>query len=174
MIKKIYNLILYKFMSPNNFAKKQGVKFGNNCYFRIKYFGTEPYLIKIGNNFSTSTNVRFITHDGSMQVLRKKNPELEEMDLVNPIIIGNNVFIGINSIILPGTRIEDNVIIGAGSIVKGKINKDSVYAGVPAKFICDINTYILKNSKNFQKTKKLNYYQKKEYFENLYREVLND
>lgn len=171
MIKKIYELISYKLMSPNNFARKQGVKFGKNCYFRTKFFGTEPYLIKIGNDFSTSTNVRFITHDGSMQVLRKIKPQLKDMDLVKPIIIGDNVFIGINCVILPGTIIEDNVIVGAGSIVKGRLKENSVYAGVPAKLICDIDTYIQKNKNNFEKTKKLNYNEKKEYYEYHFKEL---
>ena len=43
------------------------------------------------------------------------------------------------SIILPGTTIGDNVVIGAGSIVKGKIPSGTVWAGVPAKQITTVD-----------------------------------
>ena len=54
------------------------------------------------------------------------------------IMIGKNVFIGANSFILPGTIIESNCIIGAGSVVRGKIPQGSVVIGNPAKVICPI------------------------------------
>jgi acetyltransferase-like isoleucine patch superfamily enzyme len=152
LIKRIYFL----YLTPNNLAKKLGVKFGENCHFNTKNFGSEPYLIKIGNNFYTSAKVQFITHDGSINVLRNLYPENKNADIFKPIIIGNNVFIGYGSIILPGTNIEDNVIIGAGSIVKGNILANSVYAGIPAKFICTIEEYYKKNKENFILTKGMN------------------
>ena len=53
-----------------------------------------------------------------------------------PIIIGNNVWIGANAIILPGVRIADGCIIGAGSVVtKSFLEKNCVIAGNPAKII---------------------------------------
>ena len=51
------------------------------------------------------------------------------------IEIGSNVFIGSRSIILPDTKIEDNGIIGAGSLVRGKVAGGGIYAGVPIKRI---------------------------------------
>ncbi len=50
-------------------------------------------------------------------------------------IIGNNVFIGANAIIMPGVRIGNNVIIGAGSVVTKNIEDFSIVAGNPAKLI---------------------------------------
>ena len=50
-------------------------------------------------------------------------------------------------VILPGTSIGDNVIIGAGAVVSGKVESNSVYAGNPAKRICSINEYICKREK---------------------------
>jgi acetyltransferase-like isoleucine patch superfamily enzyme len=52
-----------------------------------------------------------------------------------PIIIGNNVWIGSNSTILPGVVIGDNSIIGAGSVVTKNVPSNVIVAGVPAKVI---------------------------------------
>ena len=66
--------------------------------------------------------------------------------------IGNNVFIGMRSIILQGTNIGDNVIIGAGSVVSGKVESNSVYAGNPAKKICSLEEHKNKLAKRFPKS----------------------
>jgi acetyltransferase-like isoleucine patch superfamily enzyme len=52
-----------------------------------------------------------------------------------PIVIGNDVFIGANSIILKGVSIGDRSIIGAGSVVTGNVPGDEIWAGNPAKYI---------------------------------------
>ena len=57
------------------------------------------------------------------------------------ITVGENVFIGMRSIILPGTVIGDNVIIGAGSLVKGTIPSNTVWAGIPARQIQSIEEF---------------------------------
>lgn len=149
---KILKLLAYKFLSPNNYAKLIGVKFGANCKLRTKYFGTEPYLIEIGDNVQTSTNVYFINHDGGVGVLRNLYKDLKKIDLIKKIVIGNNVFIGFNVTILLGTKIGDNVIIGAGSVVRGELKSNSVYAGVPVKYICSLDDYKEKNDSFFLNT----------------------
>src|SRR5690606_12118651 len=126
-----------------------------NCKFLTNKFGSEPYLITIGDNFYSSSNVQFVTHDGSINVIRNKYPEYKQADIFKPITIGNNVFLGYGAIILPGTEIGDNVIIGAGSIVKGKVESDSIYAGMPAKFICSVDDYLNRNKDSFVYTKDL-------------------
>jgi len=163
MLKKIYNRVLRTMLSPNNLAKRLGVQFGKNCKFGTKKFGSEPFMIKIGNDFYSSGEVQFITHDGSVNILRNIHEDHKSIDLFSPIVIGNNVFIGYRSIILPGTRIGDNVIVGAGSVVKGKLESNSVYAGVPVKYICSIEEYLEKNKKNFIDTKHLQPKDKKNY-----------
>lgn len=52
-----------------------------------------------------------------------------------PVVIGKNVFIGCNSIILKGTVLGDNCVVGAGSVVSGTYEPSSVIAGNPAKVV---------------------------------------
>lgn len=66
-------------------------------------------------------------------------------------VIGNNVFLGWGCTVLAGTVIEDNVIIGAGAVASGKIEKNSVYAGNPAKKIMSISEYRKKSFANKKK-----------------------
>ena len=52
-----------------------------------------------------------------------------------PVVIGDNVFIGMRCIIMKGVTIGNNAVIGAGSIVTKDIPANSVAAGVPCKII---------------------------------------
>ena len=169
MIKKIISKIYSRLLSPNKSAKFQGVVFGKNCNFgKNCKFMSEPYLIRIGDDFSTSSNVNFVTHDGSLRVLRNIYPKHKKADLFGTINIGNNVFIGVGVTVLPNTSIGNNVIIGASSLVKGTLKSNSVYAGVPVKYICSIEEYMQKNESNFDTTKHLNYNEKKVYLVDKY------
>jgi acetyltransferase-like isoleucine patch superfamily enzyme len=154
-IKSIFRSIYFKIISANRVAEYLGVEFGKNCIFNSKKFGGEPYMIKIGNNFYSSLEVQFLNHDGSVNVIRNLYPQYKNIDYFSPIIIGNNVFLGYGVTVLPGTIIDNNVIVGAGSLVRGVLKENSVYAGVPAKYICSIDEYIEKNSNQFIQTKNL-------------------
>ena len=56
-----------------------------------------------------------------------------DVAVIRPIVIGDNVFIGLGSIIMPGAVIENNVIVGAGSVVRGRIPAGTIVLGNPAK-----------------------------------------
>jgi acetyltransferase-like isoleucine patch superfamily enzyme len=75
-------------------------------------FGSDPYLITTGDNVHIAKGVSFITHDGGTLILRKEVPGLE---LTAPISIGNDVYVGVNAIILAGVSIGNRCIIGAGA-----------------------------------------------------------
>lgn len=123
------------------YAKALGVKIGDRCKLISIHggtFGSEPYLIRIGNHVEITSGVSFITHDGGAWVFRDEHPAL---DVLAPIIVGDNVFIGQNSIVLPGTVIGANCVVGAGSVVRGKLEANSVYAGVPVRRIKDLSDY---------------------------------
>ena len=70
-----------------------------------------------------------------------------------PIVIGDDVWIGANSVILPGVTIGDNSVIGAGSVVTQDIPANSVAYGVPCRVIREINDY---DKEYYRKGKKVN------------------
>ncbi|WP_411684365.1 acyltransferase [Acinetobacter indicus] len=160
----ILKILFEKFINKKdtvNYARFLGVSVGDNCRFlgtSKKTFGSEPYLISIGNHVTLTGDIRFITHDGGVWVFREKYPDI---DVFGRIIIGNNVFVGLNSIIMPNTVIGDNVVIGAGSIVRGVLESNSVYAGTPVKKIMSIEEYENKTLSKCVYTKKLSKDEKK-------------
>lgn len=141
--KKIIAVILHIFRRNKTAAKVLGVKFGEGCKFignPVSTFGSEPWAVNIGDHVEITNGVQIITHDGALWVLRQKD-KFKNTDIVKRVSIGNNVFIGVNSVILGGVSIGDNVIIGAGSVVNRDIPDNVVAAGVPAKVIEDIAKY---------------------------------
>jgi len=119
-------------------GRSWGAKIGDRTKLYCLDINDEPLLLEIGEHVVVADGVRFITHDGGVWVFWDEHPEL---DNYGKIIIGNNVFIGMNSIILPNTTIGNNCVIGAGSVVRGKIPDDSVLMGNPAKVIMKTSLY---------------------------------
>lgn len=144
LIKKIKNACIVHVKGKEYYARYRGVKIGKNCSIHTKSFGTEPFLIEIGNNVTIAADVKLITHDGS-------GPLFGRMYRYRKIIIGDNVFIGMNSIVLLGVEIGDNVIVGAGSVLTKSIPSNSVVAGNPAKIISTFDSYVNKNEDLFPK-----------------------
>ena len=103
------------------------------------------YMLKIGNNVSLTGPVTIMTHDYSWKVFKDMDGRI--LGNQQPVIIGDNVFVGWGATILAGTVIEDNVIIGAGSVVSGHCEKNSVYAGTPAKRIMSIEELMSRREK---------------------------
>jgi acetyltransferase-like isoleucine patch superfamily enzyme len=146
--KQIFGIIKYLIgqirakLNPNGYARSLGVKMGENVNFygiNPGTFSTEPWLISIGNNVYITNGCQFITHDGGTLILRKEVPDLE---LTAPISIGNDVYIGLNTTILPGVTIGNRVIIGTGSIVTKDIPDNSVAVGIPARVIKTVDQYL--------------------------------
>lgn len=151
---------LYKRLAPESYARAIGVRMGKGCRLINVDFSSEPYLITLGDRVS-ATKTRFETHDGGVWVLR---PDNLEIDIVRPIKVGSNVFIGYGSIILPGAVIGDNVIIGAGSIVSREIPSNSVAAGIPARVIKSIDEYRISALARSDATKSLSVSEKRRFF----------
>lgn len=101
------------------------VKIGNNCNFNYNCILVAHSCIQIGNNVSIGPNVLFYDHDHNY-----KSKNWRKEFVTDDIIIGNNVWIGGNVIILKGTIIEDNCVIAAGTILKGeKVSHNTLVYG---------------------------------------------
>lgn len=124
-----------------NFVKRGGVM-GKGCviYPNVE-FGSEPYLIELGDYVRITNGVRFVTHDGGLWVLRNLKQIDRSTGKFGRIKIGNNVHIGWNAIIMPGVTIGNNCIIGCGAVVTKDIPDNSVAVGVPAKVIETLEEY---------------------------------
>lgn len=131
-------------------------------------FGTEPYLITIGNNCWISADVKFITHDGGVNVLNNLNyfNSSNRYDRIAPIHIGNNVYIGTGAYIMPGVSIGENSIIGARAIVSHDVPENSVAVGIPARVIENIEKYYENGIKKgwFYPTADMKSEEKRKYF----------
>jgi acetyltransferase-like isoleucine patch superfamily enzyme len=142
LLNKIVNKLRtsYKWYALDNIAygRYLGTKIGKDCRIYTKDFGSEPWLIEIGNHVTITSGVRFINHDGSTWLI---GDEKGRRQIFKRIIIGNNVFVGVNSIILPGVKIDDNVVIAAGSVLTKSVPAGSMVGGNPAKIIGSFDTY---------------------------------
>lgn len=140
-------------MSGNKYAKKYCSTVGEDCRIYTKHFGSEPFLVRIGNHVTITSGVKFVTHDGAGWLMRD---EKGRRYIYQPITIGDWVFIGVNSIILPGVKIENHVIVAAGSVVTKSIPSGSIVAGVPAKIIGRYSDLEAKMLKYYVSEKDLN------------------
>ncbi len=146
-----------------NYWRELGLTVGEDCYImRSANFGSEPYLIKLGNHVRVNGNVQFYSHDGAAWVVRGLDEKNKDFDYFPGITeVGNNVHIGLNAIILPGVKIGDNSIIACGAIVTKDVPANSVFGGVPAKFIETTDEYVQKHADDFVNTKHMSAEQKK-------------
>ena len=152
-VKKFYFSILSDGFKRANYLRKKNIlgEIGDNVYFYSRIFPSDPKLLRLKNNIIIATNLRFVNHD-RVDLLLNGLYGKKYSKFYGEIVIGNNVFIGADSIILPGVKIGDNCIIGAGSIVSKDLESGYVYAGVPAKRVGNFDDFI---------NKRLNYYKNK-------------
>jgi len=153
-VKLLFELIFY---SHEKYLRKKGVKIGKNCWISSRDFGSEPYLVEIGDHVQITNGVKIFTH-GAVWVLAEEFPDFDSFGKVK---IGNNVYIGNNALIMPGVTIGNNVIIGAGSVVTKSIEDNTIVGGNPAKKIGNFNDFRMKMLQYNFKTYGLNYKQKK-------------
>lgn len=134
-------LILSVVRGQPNIAKlkKRGLKVGDGLwtgnYCFIDY--SHCFLITIGDNCTLCARTSILAHDAST----KKHIGYTK---IGKVTIGNNVFIGVGSIVLPGVTIGDNAIIGAGSVVSKSIPANEVWVGNPVRFVSTLDTYLAK------------------------------
>jgi acetyltransferase-like isoleucine patch superfamily enzyme len=157
MFHYLKSLIKLFFITDEHFLRKKGVKIGKNCSIMSRNFGSEPYLVEIGDHVQITNGVKIFTH-GAGWVLRLEYPDF---DTFGKVKIGNNVYIGNNVLIMPGVTIGNNVVIGAGSVITKSIEDNTVVAGNPAKPIGKIDDFKAQMLMHNFRTKGLGYKQKR-------------
>jgi maltose O-acetyltransferase len=88
--------------------------------------------IKIGSNTMISSNAMIVTvgHD-------YESPVMRDFPITKPVEIGENVWIGMAAIILPGVKIGSGAVVGAGAVVTKDVPNDAIVVGIPARFLRD-------------------------------------
>jgi len=122
-------------------VRRQGLTYGEGCRFTtLPSWGSEPYLITIGNHVGFAGDVTFITHDGGTWVFRDQE-RYRKVIKYGRITIKDNCVIGERVIILPGVTIGPNSVVSAGSVVSRNIPPGVLAAGNPAKPVMTIQQY---------------------------------
>ncbi len=128
------------------YCYEHGFRSGKNFNYYSGYpiDGNWPWLISVGDDVTFASNVRILAHDASTYKagIRCK---------IGIVKIGNNVFIGADSVVLCNVRIGDNVIVGANAVVTRDLPSNGVYAGNPARYICSFEEWKVKHQEESKK-----------------------
>ena len=140
-MKRLIKKILCRFRGEYSTEKliSMGMKVGDN-FSRLNDVILDPshcWLIEIGDNVTLAPRVHILCHDASTK-------KFLNYTKIGRVSIGNNVFIGAGTVILPSVRIGNNVIIGANSTVTRNIPDNSVAFGSPAKVVKSLEEYLNK------------------------------
>ena len=116
-----------------------GMKVGKN-FGRLNGVILDPshcWLIEIGDEVTLAPRVHILCHDASTK-------KFLGYTKIGRVTIGNNVFIGAESVVLPGVTIGNNVIVGANSTVTHDVPDNTVVVGSPARVLCSLDEYLAK------------------------------
>lgn len=139
VMRKIVGKIHGDFLIEQPFTCDYGynIEIGENFYANHNLIILDANKVKFGDNVFIAPNCGFYTSGHPLDA-QTRNQGLE---YAYPIEIGNNVWIGGNTVVLPGVKIGDNCVIGAGSIVTKDIPSNSIAVGNPCKIIKTIRKY---------------------------------
>lgn len=141
--------------------RKRGIAIGEGCRIFTPINSREPTLITIGNNVTISSDVEFCTHDnGIIKAIAGKT------DVVGPIRIGDDCFIGMRSILMYGVTLGDHCIVAAGAVVTKSFPARSVVGGNPARALCTIDDYAAKYEDYAIDFRSLPFENREEFFNN--------
>ena len=106
----------------------QGYEIGSNVIIERGYNFDRLFKshISIGDSTLVASNVTILNHE---HIFR----DSDDNPLLKPVVIGKRCFIGVGAIILPGVRIGDDVVVGAGAVVTKNLESGGIYVGNPAK-----------------------------------------
>jgi len=120
--------------------KGRGLKVGVNFNMQkdVILDDSHCWLIEIGDNVTMAPRVHVLCHDASTK-------QHLGYTIIGKVSIGDNVFIGANSTIMPTVNIGSNSVIGANSLITKDVEENTVVYGSPAKFVCTTEEYISNN-----------------------------
>ena len=127
---KSYAEMLYQPADPE-LAADRDVTVGDNFFMNVNGRLMDSGKITIGNNVFIAPDVCIITEEHAMDAAQRA----AGLEYTHPVTIGDNVWIGGNSVICPGVHVGSNVVIGVGSVVTKDIPDWSVAAGNPCRVI---------------------------------------
>ncbi len=109
----------------NFLYRTMGIHLGKNVFIGLDSYLDDqfPELLTIGEGTTIAFRVVVVAHDDS------------GTRTVNPVVIGDDAYIGVGAIILPGVRIGNHAVVAAGAVVTRDIPASEVVAGVPARMI---------------------------------------
>ena len=186
LIKEIYRKLRFGHKATSedyvNYLRSLGMSIGEDVFFyaplKTLVDTQYPWQISIGNHVKITQGVILLTHDYSWSVMKMVEMDGQSGRILGAsgnLTIGNNVFIGMNAIVLRGVTIGNDVIIGAGSIVTKDCESGWVYAGNLAKKIISIQDYIKKRQDvQLEEAKELYISYKKRYEKNPTRDVFHE
>ncbi|MED9970162.1 MAG: acyltransferase [Ruminococcus sp.] len=137
--RKKYNKLFYsclKGLGVNITGRPKFIE--DNVYIDPTNYG----LLTIEQGVTVSRNVTLLVHDYSISnIFVYNNENVTGAGIFKPIVLKENCFVGSGAILLPGTIVGKNSIVGAGSVVKGTVPDNTVVAGNPAKAIKSLQEY---------------------------------
>jgi galactoside O-acetyltransferase len=119
----------------------RGIMIGDRCHIASGAVINGAATVKIGRYVAVCAGTKIYsgteTWDDGKRMCGPMAPLEERAVLEKPIVIGDNAFLGLNSIVLPGVTIGEGAVVGAGALVKQDIPPWKVAVGVPAKIMRD-------------------------------------
>ncbi len=130
--------------------KKKGVIIGDNTWISHKAYidSHSPARVSIGENCFVTRNVVILNHtDTKMGGPRNIWKDIGGNRVFGDVIIGDNVFIGVGAVIMPGVKVGNNVIIGALTVVTKDVPDGKIIAGNPGRIIGDTMEHVKRNNR---------------------------
>lgn len=125
--------LFLKVLKGDEFASRDaGVQIGQECRIYSNLAASEPWLVKVGDRTTISVGVTILTHDGSGSLV---SDDRGRRYRYAPVEVGTDCFIGARALLLPGIRVGDGSIVGAGSVLTKSVPPNTVVAGNPARII---------------------------------------
>lgn len=138
-MKKVIKTILARIRGEQDLNKliKRGLVIGKNfnCMGEVIIDPSHCWHIRIGDNVTLAPRVHILAHDAASKAF------INYTRVAN-VCVGDNVFIGAGTIVLPGVSIGNNVVIGAGSVVSRDIPDNVVALGNPARVVKTMDEYL--------------------------------